>query len=273
MSRPLLMGAVAYDPKVVTIWDGFRRWFRDQGLDFDYVLYSHYERQVEDLVARRIDAAWNSPLAWVRTRRLSPGARAVAMRDTDRDLTSVLVVPSASGVKEPSDLAGGTVGTGAIDSPQGRLLPLALLDGVEVTVRSFEVGVGLHGDHVGGERDAARALAGGQVDAACMLDGNHLLFTHEGTLPAAATRVVAQTPAFDHCNMSVVDDHPLLERFVGLLLAMDYADPSARPLMDLEGLTRWLPGRETGYAALEAAVDRLSFYNAEGAVSADGYRP
>ncbi len=54
---------------------------------------------------------------------------------------------------------------------------------------------------------------------------------------------------------------------------MDYADPSARPLMDLEGLTRWLPGRETGYAALEAAVDRLGFYDAEGAVTADGYRP
>ena len=24
---PVLLGAVAYDPKVVTIWDGFRRWF------------------------------------------------------------------------------------------------------------------------------------------------------------------------------------------------------------------------------------------------------
>jgi len=46
----LLMGAVAYDPKVVTIWDGFRRWFTGAGLPFDYVLYSHYERQVEDLI-------------------------------------------------------------------------------------------------------------------------------------------------------------------------------------------------------------------------------
>jgi ABC-type phosphate/phosphonate transport system substrate-binding protein len=267
------LGAVAYDPKVVTIWEGFRRWFAEQGLDFDYVLYSHYERQVEDLVAGRIDAAWNSPLAWVRTRRLAPWARAVAMRDTDRDLTSVLVVPAASRVEKPSDLVGGVVGTGAVDSPQGRLLPLGLLDGVEVTVRSFEVGVGLHGDHVGGERDAARALMAGKVDAACMLDGNHLLFTREGTLPTGAGRVVAQTAPFDHCNVSVVRDHPLLEGFVGLLLGMDYADPSARPLMDLEGLTRWLPGRETGYAALEAAVDRLGFYDAKGAVIADGYRP
>ncbi len=61
MSSPLVMGAVAYDAKVVTIWEGFRRWFADQGLAFDWVLYSNYERQVDDLLGGRIDVAWNSP--------------------------------------------------------------------------------------------------------------------------------------------------------------------------------------------------------------------
>src|ERR1700737_2455736 len=98
--RVLLMGAVAYDPKVVTIWDGFRRWFDAQGLPFDYLLYSNYERQVEDLLAGRIDAAWNSPLAWVRARRLADSrgttVTAAAMRDSDCDLTSVVVVRADS---------------------------------------------------------------------------------------------------------------------------------------------------------------------------------
>jgi len=73
MSRDeeLVMGAVAYDPKVITIWDGFRAWFREQGFAFDYVLYSNYERQVEELVDGRVHVAWNSPLAWVRARRLA----------------------------------------------------------------------------------------------------------------------------------------------------------------------------------------------------------
>ena len=44
---PLLLGAVAYDPKVVTIWDGFQKYFEEHGLPFDYVLYTNYERQVE----------------------------------------------------------------------------------------------------------------------------------------------------------------------------------------------------------------------------------
>jgi len=274
VTEPLVLGAVAYDPKVVTIWDGFRRWLAGRDLPFDYVLYSNYERQVLDLVAGRIDVAWNSPLAWVRTRRLAPTARAVLMRDTDRDLRSVIVVRHDSPVGDPPDLAGLTVATGAVDSPQATLLPLALLGGLDVTVRRFDVGVGLHGDHVGGERAAARALAAGEVDAACMIDANHLAFTREGTLAPHATRVIAQTAVYDHCNMSVVGpDTPQLDRFVAALLAMDYADAAVRPLLDLEGLTRWLPGRLSGYQPLEAAVDAQGFYDAAGAVIADDYRP
>jgi ABC-type phosphate/phosphonate transport system substrate-binding protein len=287
MGEVLLMGAVAYDPKVVTIWDGFRRWFDGQGLAFDYVLYSNYERQAEDLLAGRIHAAWNSPLAWVRARRLgeAEGApvRAVAMRDTDRDLTSVVVVKADSTIGSIDDLKGSglVVGTGAVDSPQATLLPVdhlrvgGITPGVDVHVRRFDVGVGLHGDHVGGERDAARALVAGEVDAACMIDANHLLFAREGTIPPGATRVLTQTPRFDHCNMTVGADAPAahVERFIDLLLAMDYGDPAVRPLLDLEGLTRWVPGRADGYAPLERAVDHAGFYDGQGSVTADDYRP
>lgn len=67
----LLLGAVAYDPKVVTIWDGFQSYFNRRGLEFDYVLYTSYERQVEALVAGQIHVAWNSPLAWLQTQRIA----------------------------------------------------------------------------------------------------------------------------------------------------------------------------------------------------------
>ena len=36
----ILLGAVAYDPKVVTIWPGFRDWLRERGLDFEHVWLS-----------------------------------------------------------------------------------------------------------------------------------------------------------------------------------------------------------------------------------------
>ncbi|HEY2302505.1 MAG TPA: PhnD/SsuA/transferrin family substrate-binding protein [Acidimicrobiales bacterium] len=285
MADTFIMGAVAYDPKVVTIWDGFRRWFDAQGFAFDYVLYSNYERQVEDLLAGRIHAAWNSPLAWVRADRLARASggqvQALAMRDSDCDLRSVIVVLSRSSVAEVADLKGKTVATGAVDSPQSTLLPLdhlralGLEAGNDFTVRRFDVGVGLHGDHLGGERDAAAALAAGAVDAACMIDSNHLLFSREGTLPAGSTRILAETGAFDHCNMTAGAGAPreLTDRFTELLLAMDYGDPEVRPLLDLEGLKQWRPGRVSGYAALEQAVDHDRFYDAQGAITADDYRP
>jgi len=281
MAEALLMGAVAYDPKVVTIWNGFRVWFRAHGVPFDYVLYSNYEQQVEDLVAGHIQLAWNSPLAWLRAQRLAAASgrtvRPLAMRDTDRDLTSVVVVRREAGIGTPADLAGRTVACGAVDSPQATLLPLAHLAqlGVTVTVRRFDVGVGLHGDHVGGERDAARALIAGEVDAAAMLDATHLMLGKESTLPPGATEVVAQTAPYDHCMMTAGETAPadLVDRFAELLFGMSYSDPEVRPLLDLEGLTAWEDGRTEGYRALDAAVDRFGFYGPGGEVTMAGYQP
>lgn len=265
------LGAVAYDPKVVTIWEGFKDWFAAAGFAFDYVLYSNYETQVEALVMGEIDVAWNSPLAWVRTTRLAdPGtAQAVAMRDTDRDLTSVVVVRADSDVVTVADLAGRRVGVGAVDSPQATLIPLWHLSEMgagDVAVVHHNVGVGKHGDHIGGERDAARALLAGDVDAACMVDGNHLLFGAEGTLPAGSTRILTQTPLYDHCNFTIVKETTAVGSFVRLLLGMSYDDPAVRPLLELEGLTSWLPGRTSGYRPLEAAANQVGFYTRQGLI-------
>ena len=87
------------------------------------------------------------------------------------------------GLRGKRRLRGGLIATGAVDSPQATLLPLSLLrtaglrpgqPGAEpvadVRVRRFDIGVGLHGDHIGGERDAARALFGADpVDAAALV--------------------------------------------------------------------------------------------------------
>jgi phosphonate transport system substrate-binding protein len=92
-----------------------------------------------------------------------------------------------------------------------------------------------------------------------MIDGNHLLFSREGTLPPGTTRVLATTPQYDHCNFTVLDGAPtgLLTRFRELLLNMSFADPAVRPLLDLEGLKQWRPGRTEGYSLLNEAVDRF----------------
>ena len=118
-----------------------------------------------------------------------------------------------------------------------------------------DVLVGKHGDHIGGERDAVKALLAGTVDAACVIDGNRLAFAREGL---GGTRVVHVTPQYDHCNMTILDRAPAsIPRFRELLLSMSYDDPEVRPLLDMEGLKVWQPGRTSGYALLERACDRF----------------
>jgi ABC-type phosphate/phosphonate transport system substrate-binding protein len=269
MADELILGAVAYDPKVVTIWDGFRAWFASRDVPIDYILYTSYERQVDAHLRGDLDVAWNSPLAWLHAERLAKQARrtakAVVMRDTDRDLASVILARADGPIHTLADLRGKTVGVGAADSPQATLIPLlaiaeaGLEPGRDVEVARHDVLLGKHGDHIGGERDAVKALMAGKVDAACVIDGNRLAFAREGLVPAGATRVVHQTSAYDHCNMTVLDDAPPeIDRFVQLLLEMSYDDMAVRPLLDMEGLKQWLPGRTSGYALLERAVARFA---------------
>ncbi len=281
---PLIMGAVAYAPKVVTIWEGFKAWFAQQGFAFDYILYSNYEAQVEAQFDGTLHVAWNSPLAWVRADRMArsrgQSVQAVAMRNTDCNLRSVIVVRSDSPLQSAADLRGKTLGVGAIDSPQATLLPLhhlrlaGLIGGQDFTVRRFDVLAGKHGDHIGGERDAALALLAGEVDACCMIDGNHLGFGLDGTLPAGSTRIIERTAPYDHCNFTTSPDAPqdLIDRFVELLMSMKYDDPQVRPLLELEGLKKWKPGRVDFYPDLAQAVDEEGFYSADGRILRADYR-
>ena len=270
----LTIGAVAYEPRVVTIWDGLSRWLSQAGVPTEYVLYQTYEQQVAALLAGHIDVAWNSPLAWLETERQAEAigrkARAIAMRDSDRDLRSVVVVRAESTLHTPTDLQGKRVGVGAIDSPQATLLPLYRLVNANVmpVPVCFDVSTGRHGDVLDGERAAAQALADGDVDAACMMDSNLLLFALEGVLPGGMPRVVAQTEPYDCRCLTVLDSvdvssgtDVLVEKLHDLLMEMDYNDPELRAIFDLEGLRAWKPGRTSGYVQLAQAVDTLRALN------------
>jgi phosphonate transport system substrate-binding protein len=263
------VGAGAYDPKVVTIWEGFKSYFEARDCRLDYVLYSNYDSQVDALLNDEIEVAWNSPLAWIdASLRSQGGCQALVMRDSDRDLSSKILIRKHSGITDIASLKGKTIAVGALDSPQATLIPLSFLAETGITperdcrVLHHNVMVGKHGDHVGGERDAARALMSGTADAACILDANYTVFVNEGTLDPGNTEILATTPTYDHCNFTAKGSMPrdLANSFTQVLLGMSFQDTGVRHYMEMEGLRKWLPGRTTGYAQLEHAVTRTGFF-------------
>ena len=63
-----------------------------------------------------------------------------------------------------------------------------------------------------------------------------------------------------------------MARFTELLFGMRWDDPEVRPLLELEGLKVWLPGRTSAYDALARAADDKRFYDSEGNILASDYR-
>ena len=157
MDKPMLIGAVLYNPKVGVIWDIIGEFFEANGCPIDVVFYTNYTLQVEALLKGHLDIAWNSPLAWLDAQRQSGHTcRAIAMRDTDRDRVSYLIAKTHGRIQTVENLRGKTVAVGAKDSPQATLIPLGMLQrhGVQperdVQVRRFDLMVGKHADMVDG---------------------------------------------------------------------------------------------------------------------------
>ena len=260
----ILLGAVAYDPKVVTIWEGIREHFASEGVPMDFALFSNYERQVEELLKGHIDIAWNTPLAHVQVKQRTNGESiSLGMRDSDRDFHAKVIVRRGAGITSLKDLEGKTVAVGSSDSTQARILPLYFLaqEGIDISrvkVVTFDTDPGKHGDTGTSEIDVLRALHEGQADAGTIGD---LVWVNEqaaGHVDAARVEVLWTTPGFDHC---MFDAHPQLspekiEAFKRALFAMSWENPKHRRLLELEGLREWLPPREEGYQSLEEALKR-----------------
>lgn len=261
----MLVGAVAYDPKVVTIWEGLREHFLRQGVPMDFALFSNYERQVESLLRGHIDIAWNTPLAHVKVQKRTGGqSLSLAMRDTDRDFRSKIVVRRDSGIRRLADLEGKTLAVGSRDSTQARILPLYFLEkhGVNlsrVKILPFDTDVGKHGDTGTSELDVLAAVHEGRAEAGAVGDLVWLAEQSAGRIDPNRVEVLWTTPPFDHCMFDALPtlSREKCERFQKALFAMNWDDPEHRRVMELEGLRQWLPPREEGYRSLRAALDRM----------------
>jgi ABC-type phosphate/phosphonate transport system substrate-binding protein len=265
----MTVGAVAYDPKVVTIWEGMRSYFRDEAkLPLEVVLYLSYEAQVDALLAGRIDVAWNTNLAFVQCERWSEGKAApLAMRDTDRVWESKIIALAGGAVRSPADLRGRTLAVGSRDSGHAAILPVHFLaeqglrEGADYRALRFDTDLGKHGDTGTSEVDVLKAVMEGRADAGAVGSPFWQGVVDKKLVPHGALSVVWTSPAFHHCMFTARAGLPPEDgaRFVEALLAMKWDNPRHRAVLEAEGLREWLPPSDAGYNSLRVAAERQGF--------------
>ncbi|MBK8220931.1 MAG: PhnD/SsuA/transferrin family substrate-binding protein [Candidatus Obscuribacter sp.] len=277
MKKTIVVGAVAYDAKVVPIWEGIRAYFQDAGVPLDFVLFSNYEAQVEALFSRFIDVAWNTNLAFVKTdRRLNGQSKVLAMRDTDLEFTSKIVVREESGITALSHIKGKRMALGSRDSAQAAIVPEyclrqeGLIPGTDYEAVRFNSDVGKHGDTGRSENEVMTALLDGAVDAGAVSETTWLQHATAGN--ATGLKAVYTSKPYSHCNFTALPDidGPLAADFVKTLLLMDYNNPSHRPILEMEGLKRWVEGERSGYKMIFEAVEATGYLKEETVLSVAG---
>ena len=248
MQKPIMLGAVAYDPKVIPIWDIIRDYFNDSGVRLDYILFSNYEAQVEYLLSGKIDVAWNTNVAWVRTYELSNHkAKALLMRDTDIDFKSVFIAKASSNIKSIEDLKGNKFGLGSADSAQAAILPLKYLSDElkninDVEIIKFNSDLGKHGDTGRSEFDILEAILNNEIDAGSIGISSWIRMIEEGMFPSGEVESFFVSDGYCHCNFTVLDslDEKIVEKFVSTMLSQDPNEPIIKKMMQMEGLNKWV---------------------------------
>jgi phosphonate transport system substrate-binding protein len=273
MLETLTVGAVAYDPKVVGIWEGMRTYFRDEArVPVEVVLYLSYEAQVAALLAGRIDIAWNTNLAYLQSDNLSQGkCRPLAMRDTDLEWRTEILVRTGGGVRQLSDLRGRRIALGSRDSGHAAILPVyflaqeGLVEGRDYQSLRFDTDLGKHGDTGTSEVNVLRAVLNGEADAGAVGSPFWAGVLSGQLVPAGAVESIWSSPHYHHCMFTARVGLPVEEatRFTDALFRMN-GDPRLRPILDAEGLKEWVAPRTEGYTSLREAARRQGFFERSG---------
>jgi phosphonate transport system substrate-binding protein len=276
MNKIIWVGAVAYDPKVVTVWEGMRRYFHEEAhLPVEIVLFQSYETQVRALLAQageavpHIDIAWNTNLAYIQADEWSGHkCRPIAMRDTDLGWMTKIVAATGGPISTLADLKNRTLALGSQDSGHAAILPVHFLEhqgmreGRDYRTLRFNSDLGKHGDTGISEVEVVRAVLDGRAEAGAIGSPFWNTLRNERLVPDGALSEIWSSPTYSHCMFTARPDFRLeLERrFARALSAMSYDNPVHRSILDAEGLQRWLLPDVDGYAALREAAAKQGFF-------------
>jgi ABC-type phosphate/phosphonate transport system substrate-binding protein len=275
MSQTIWVGAVAYDPKVVGIWEGMRRYFHEEAhLPVEVVLFQSYEAQVAALLAQpgdplpRIDIGWNTNLAYLQADAWSDKrCRPIAMRDSDVGWMTKIVAVTGGPVASLADLRNRTLALGSRDSGHAAILPVyflqheGLVEAKDYQTLRFNTDLGKHGDTGTSESDVVRAVLDGRADAGAIGSPFWNALRSERLVPEGALTEIWTSRPYNHCMFTARSDmDPALEQqFAKALFGMSYDNSTHRPVLEAEGLRQWIAPQLEAYAELREAAAQQGF--------------
>jgi len=260
--RVLRIGAVAYAPSAVTVFENFRRYFAKTDLPVDYVLYSNYDSLVEALKNGHVDIAWNTPLAHARYHLSCDGkSQTLVMRDVDCNFRCKLLVRKESGIKDLKGLEGKKLALGSREAAEATVFPLHYLKGEgvkldKVKVLNLDEELDLRGNPCSSPLHVLKALRAGRADAGIVGERLWDELVARKAPEVEGLLAVWTSPSFSHCVFTAAKDFDKTRsaRFTQLMLAMDGKDECTAEILRLEGASKWVAGSPDGFETLIEAL-------------------
>ena len=137
-----------------------------------------------------------------------------------------------------------------------------LVEGKDYRTLRFNSDVGKHGDTGTSEVDVVRAVLDGRADAGAI--GSPFWKTVRSRASGAGRRAAPRSgprrPTITACSRRGPISTPRWSRqFAEALFGMSYDNPTHRPVLEAEGLRRWVAPQLDGYAELRDASARQGF--------------
>jgi phosphonate transport system substrate-binding protein len=221
------------------------------GAKVDLTVPLNYAAVVEAFGADKVDIAYFGGFTYVQARKRFD-AQPLVQRERDQAFHSLFITQADSPITSLADLKGKSFAFGDVNSTSGHLMPEYFMRQAAVDPDVITKAI-----YTGGHDATALAVANKKADAGALDETVYHRLTKEGKLDAAALKVFHTTPPyFDYVWAArKALDPALADAFRTAMLALDPADPSHKPVLDLLSASKYVAADDASYDKLrEAAI-------------------
>jgi phosphonate transport system substrate-binding protein len=219
------------------------------GTKVEFIPVTDYGAAVQALAAKKVDFAWLGGFTYVQAKLLA-GAQPLCQRDIDTQFHTLFIHNTANKISKLEDLKGKKFSFGSKSSTSGHLMPRHFLLEAKIDPDKDFDGAPVYS----GAHDATvKLVESGKVDAGALDQQVWQRMIDNKQVDASKVAVFWTTPAFvDYLWVTRGDVDPALqEKFKQAFLDLDITKPEQKPILDVQGATKYVPANAADYQTIE----------------------